>query len=168
MNERAGVRRRVAAGVALALGLAWALAGCAGGKLAGPAADASARPATAPAAPAPVCPAGTERMLVADLFFGRSIDGPRPGHVSEADWNRFVADTLARAFPDGFTVRDAVGAWRDPRSGRTVTEATKDVVVALDDRPAALERVRSAMAVYRQRFHQHSVGLLLARACGAF
>jgi Protein of unknown function (DUF3574) len=147
----------------LAAGLAGLTAGCT------PVPPPPPPPPPPAARTAMACPTGTAPMLVAELFFGRSIgDGPHPGRVSDADWNRYVADTLSRELPDGFTVRDAIGAWRDPKSGRTVTEATKDVVVALPNRPAALARVRQAMAVYRQRFHQQSVGLLLDRQCGAF
>ncbi len=119
--------------------------------------------------PAPrVCPAGTRPMRVAELFFGRTIGGPHPGVVSRTAWDRFAADTLSRAFPKGYTVRDARGAWRDASSGRTVREATKDVLVALPDRPGALAPVRWAMSVYRRRFHQHAVGLLVTGGCGAF
>jgi hypothetical protein len=108
-------------------------------------------------------------MLVAELFFGRTIGaGAHPSQVTAADWSRFAADTLARSFPDGFTVRDATGAWRDPASGRMITEATKDVLAALADRPAQLGRVRQAIAVYRRRFRQQSVGVLLNSACGGF
>ena len=115
------------------------------------------------------CPTGTQRMLVAELFFGRAIGGgAHPAHVTAVDWNRFAADTLAHSFPDGFTVRDAAGAWRDPASGRMITEATKDVLAALPDRPVGLVRVRQAIAAYRRRFRQRSVGLLLTRACGGF
>ena len=108
-------------------------------------------------------------MLVAELFFGRSIGGgPGPREVSVAAWEQFAGGALTQAFPDGFTVRDARGAWRDPHSGQQVSEATKDVLVALADRPGALARVREVMAVYRRRFRQQSVGLLLARQCGSF
>ncbi|MBW4090072.1 MAG: DUF3574 domain-containing protein [Proteobacteria bacterium] len=111
---------------------------------------------------------------MAELFFGRTIGaGAHPSQVTAADWNRFSADTLARSFPDGFTVRDATGAWRDPASGHMITEATKDVLAAMPDRPAEfarveLARVRQAIAVYRRRFRQQSVGVLLNRACGGF
>lgn len=138
----------------LALGLVWIM----------PAA--AARPVLHPAPR--VCPAGTRPMRVVELFFGRAIGGPRPGVVSRAAWDRFAADTLSRALPEGYTVRDSRGAWRDPASGRTAREATKDVLVALADRPGALAPVRWAMAVYRRRFRQHAVGLLISRACGAF
>ena len=152
----------------VALGLAWVVTGCAAAPVA-PRLAVTDRPVAAGVSAGPACPAGTRRMLVAELFFGRSIGGgPRPRQVRAVDWDRFAADTLARAFPDGFTVRAATGAWRNPASGQMVTEATQDVVVALGDRPAAVARVRWAIGVYRRRFHQQSVGLLVGRACGAF
>lgn len=173
MSARRGALGRIVAGGVLGL-----VAGCAAGPSARPAAPvATVRPATEAAGAAAsgawanrmACPAGTQRMLVAELFFGRTIGGgARPGRVSTADWDGFAADTLAHAFAAGFTVRDATGAWRDPASGRMITEATKDVVAALPDRPEALVPVRRAISVYLRRFHQHSVGALLRRACGAF
>ncbi len=138
----------------LALGVVWVL----------PAA--AARPVSEP--PPHRCPAGTRPMRIAELFFGRAIGGPHPGTVGRAAWDRFAADTLSRAFPKGYTVRDARGVWRDPASGRTVREATKDVLVALPDQPGALASVRWAMSVYRRRFRQHAVGLLVTLGCGAF
>ncbi|MGH7043547.1 MAG: DUF3574 domain-containing protein [Acetobacteraceae bacterium] len=162
MNPRPGAALWSAALVAVGL-----VAGCAAGPMAGQVPGGATAVRTGPAGAA--CPDGTRRMLVVELFFGRSIGGATvPGEVSRQAWAQFAADTLARAFPNGFTVRDARGAWRDPQSGRMVTEATKDVVVALDDGPRALARVRQATRVYRRRFRQTSVGLLVGSACGGF
>jgi hypothetical protein len=105
-------------------------------------------------------------MLVAELFMGRDIDGG--GHVSDAEWEGFVADSLGRYFPDGFTVLDAEGAWRDPRTGKTSHEDTKLVEVAAPDSPATQDALTHVMQDYKTRFHQQSVGLLLQNRCGAF
>jgi len=110
------------------------------------------------------CELGTKPMLVAELFFGRSMDH---GRVSERAWEMFVRDTMAPALP-GFTVLDAAGGWRDPETHRVIREPTKYVIVALDDTPASHEALRHVTETYSQRFHQRSVGLLLDRRCGKF
>ena len=56
-----------------------------------------------------------KRMLVAELFFGRDIAGRAP--LSEAEWRDFAAEIITPNFPDGFTVFDAEGQWRNPATG---------------------------------------------------
>ena len=74
--------------------------------------------------PAPATPAASQptpyscllptehRMLVAELFFGRGIKGRAP--LSGAEWAEFAAQTITPNFPDGFTVFDGEGQWRNP------------------------------------------------------
>src|SRR5882672_5004424 len=57
------------------------------------------------------CAAGQDARQVAELLFGRKI-GDRLG-VSETQWGRFVDREISPRFPDGLTVLDARGAWRD-------------------------------------------------------
>ena len=54
---------------------------------------------------------------VAELMFGRDI-GDQVG-VSEAAWTRFVAREMTPRFPDGLTITDAIGQWRDRDNGRS-------------------------------------------------
>ena len=111
-------------------------------------------------------PGQGDPMRVYTLFFGRSVAGQ--GDVDDNAWAGFVRRVVAPNLPEGFTVWDADGAWLSPRLGRTVFERSKVLVVALPERPAsaaAVERVRDA---YRTMFHQQSVGLTAAPACGSF
>jgi hypothetical protein len=109
---------------------------------------------------------GTKPMLVAELFFGRDIAGA--AGVTDAEWDSFVADTLGRRFPDGFTVLDAQGQWFDPERRTVSREATKYVVIAAADSSRSLDDLDFVMKDYERRFHQQSVGLLLDHRCGAF
>jgi hypothetical protein len=88
-----------------------------------------------------------------ELAFGRSMPG---GEVDDAAWTSFVAAEIAPRLPDGFTVVDARGQWRDP-AGAVVAERSVFVIVvhpASGDADAAIEAVRAA---YRRAFHQQSV-----------
>jgi hypothetical protein len=111
---------------------------------------------------------GDERpMVVAELFFGRSLSGGSV--VSEAAWSAFVREVLTPTFPEGLTVLDANGQWLDPRTGLTTNaEPTKLVVLAVEETEAAGGRLDAVRNAYRQRFAQQSVGLIRRRACGAF
>jgi hypothetical protein len=66
-------------------------------------------------------------MVEVELMFGRNIGG-RLG-VTEARWARFLAREVTPRFPDGLTVFDANGQWRDAKRGRAVREPSKIVRV---------------------------------------
>lgn len=123
---------------------------------------------TACSAPlAPSCASGLgQPMLVFDLFFGEAIQGR--ADVTGAEWMEFVNATVAANLPEGYTVFDAAGEWTNPRTHRTVKEATKVLLVALPDSPASLAAVNSIRTAYQARFHQQLVGMTVEHACGTF
>jgi hypothetical protein len=102
-------------------------------------------------------------MTETRLFFGRDIKGG--GVVDDAAWGDFAARVLTPAFPDGFTVYAAVGQWRNPSKGKIVREPTEVVQIDGAVLPQAIAEVT---AVYRQEFHQISVGVETAPVCAAF
>jgi hypothetical protein len=118
------------------------------------------------AQPSLPCPSGLKPLTVAELFFGRNIGG-RTG-VSDAEFNRFVANEITSRFPDGLTVLDAQGQWRDPARMTLAREASKMVIIAFTDSSAGDERLQKIMEAYKARFNQKSVGILVRTACGSF
>jgi hypothetical protein len=116
--------------------------------------------------PASTCHGGQQRRDVAELLFGRDI-GRRLG-VREAAWRDFVAREITPRFPDGLTVTDAFGQWRDPDSGRIVREPSKRVEIVLPGRADDSARLDAIMAAYKRQFHQRSVGLIVQSACVSF
>lgn len=116
--------------------------------------------------PAPLCTPPARPMLSADLGFGRAI-GDRLG-VSDADFARFTAEEITPRFPDGLTVLDSVGQWRDPARGRLVRERGKLVIIVFADDPdkrAALTQIADA---YKRRFRQQSVMVAVRASCVSF
>jgi len=105
-------------------------------------------------------------MLVAELFFGRDIKGRAP--LSDAEWSRFAAGTITPNFPDGFTVFDGYGQWRNPQTGQIARDPTKILLVAAKRGPDLADRLTAVMDAYKQRFHQQSVGLITRDSCAAF
>jgi Protein of unknown function (DUF3574) len=91
-----------------------------------------------------------------ELYFGRSK--PDGTLVSDEDWKRFLAETVTPRFPDGFTVLDGSGQYRD-KSGRTVKE-TSNILIFLypkkGRRTSHLE-IDEIRAAYIKQFNQESV-----------
>jgi uncharacterized protein DUF3574 len=71
-------------------------------------------------------------------------------------------------FPDGLTIIDAKGQWRDPTRNRIAREPSKVVMIALPGASADDERFGQVIEAYKSRFKQKSVGLILRPACGSF
>lgn len=127
------------------------------------AAVALASPAAAQAPPI-VCADPLKPMLRAELFFGRNIGG-KPG-VSETAWAQFLTRELTPLFPDGLTVIDGKGQWRD--GGAIVREKSKVVIVVMADDAAARGHIAAAQAAYIKRFNQRSIGIVTQPVCAAF
>ncbi|WP_238578574.1 DUF3574 domain-containing protein [Inquilinus limosus] len=103
-------------------------------------------------------------MLQAELLFGRSIEGR--ANVSDAQWSDFLGREVTPRFPDGLTVFEASGQWRD---GETIVREPSFVVLILAPHaPDTLARLAEIRAAYKSRFRQQSVGLALAPACVDF
>jgi len=105
-------------------------------------------------------------MLVAELFFGRDIAGRRP--LGEAEWAAFVAEVVTPNFPDGFTVFDATGQWRNPATGMIAREPSKVLLVMAKRSPDLAARLAAVIAAYKSRFHQQSVGVVTRDSCAGF
>lgn len=118
------------------------------------------------AAQTPSCHGAQRPRLVAELLFGRNI-GSRLG-VSEPAWARFVTREVTPRFPDGLTVTDAVGQWRDRASGALVRERSKRVEIVLSGKADDEARLEAVVAAYKRQFRQHSVGVILHAACVSF
>lgn len=110
------------------------------------------------------CPAGLKPLTSAELYFGLSIPGG--GIVSETDWQRFVDEEITPRFPDGLTITDAKGQWKD-RSG-IVREPSKRLFVVIAGKPAEATKLDAIRTAYRTRFRQESVLLVETPVCGSF
>jgi hypothetical protein len=115
---------------------------------------------------APSCHGSQQSKTIAELLFGRDI-GHRVG-VSESDWARFAARALTPRFPDGLTVTDALGQWRDREGGGIVREPSKHVEIVLSGNPDDDARLDAAVAAYKHTFRQQSVALIVHTACVSF
>jgi hypothetical protein len=132
------------------------------------AAASASMPAEATEPPAVGCLlSGQEQMIVAELFFGREKAGRRV--VSDAEWSDYLATVVTPSFPDGLTVFNGYGQWRNPQTGVIGrSNGVKIVLIAVKPVPDAANRFQTVIDAYKQRFHQQSVGIITRESCAAF
>jgi len=99
-------------------------------------------------------------------MFGRKI-GNRIA-VTESRWARFVDREITPRFPDGLSVVDAKGQWRDRERNVIVHEPSKLVTIVLPGDPADQIQLGEIIEAYKRRFKQQSVGVIVRPACVAF
>ncbi len=110
------------------------------------------------------CPEGSDRYAEYQLFFGRgTADGDE---VSEEAWAAFLADTVTPRFPDGLTVLDVAGQWRDD-SGAVQRERSKVLWILAAPGEETLRLIDEISREYERRFDQESVLRIHGSACAS-
>jgi uncharacterized protein DUF3574 len=112
------------------------------------------------------CSAPLKPQQVAELLLGRKI-GDRLG-VSETQFLNFLDREITPRFPDGLTVYDARGQYRDSDRNRIVREPSKVVMIVLPGSPEDMALLNEIADAYKKRFRQQSVGIVLRQACVSF
>lgn len=112
------------------------------------------------------CPYSQLEWHETKLFMGLSrSDG---GAVSKHEWDKFVAENFVSRFPNGFTIVETTGYWRDDTTKATVYENGKQVVI-LHVATADIETTINEIAEkYRSQFEQQSVLISSSRAIVRF
>ncbi|HXI06121.1 MAG: DUF3574 domain-containing protein [Bradyrhizobium sp.] len=112
------------------------------------------------------CDASLRTRQVAQLLFGRNVEDQL--RVSDAEWSDFVAREVTPRFPDGFTVVDAAGQWRDAQRGSILHESSKLIEIVLPGAGDDRIKIEAIAEAYKRRFEQKSVGLIINAACVRF
>jgi hypothetical protein len=99
------------------------------------------------AAPTSTCAAPLKPAVEVDLYFGE---------VGPADWRAFLDEEVTPRFPDGLSVIDIYGQYRN-RQGTIERERSKLLVIVLFDAPAHASRVQAIVDSFRRRYKQESV-----------
>jgi hypothetical protein len=99
------------------------------------------------AKPASACAAPLKPAVEIDLYFGE---------VSPTEWRAFLDEEVTPRFPDGLSVIDIYGQYRN-RQGAIGRERSKLLVIVVFDAPAHASRVEAIVDSYRQRYKQESV-----------
>jgi hypothetical protein len=96
---------------------------------------------------APACVAPLKTAVQVDLYFGA---------IGETEWRAFLDEEVTPRFPDGLSVIDIYGQYRN-RQGAIGRERTKLLVIVVFDAPAHVARVQAIVDSYIRRYNQESV-----------
>ena len=118
-----------------------------------------------PAHAADTCPEGSGLFAEYRMFFGRSTGGEEV--VSDAAWRQFLGREVTPRFPDGLTVLDGAGQWRNAEDA-IERERSKLLVVIAPPGPDGLRRIEEIADAYKRRFRQDSVLRVIGAVCASF
>jgi hypothetical protein len=110
------------------------------------------------------CSEGTSPAVQEALFFGTSRPG---GTVSALQWRSFVEDVIAIRFPQGFTLSDAHGQWRNA-DGSTTQEGTHVLHIVHAGGASEDRAVSEIIGAYKQLFEQEAVLRTRSPVCHSF
>ncbi len=96
---------------------------------------------------APACMAPLKPALQVDLYFGG---------IGEREWTAFLDEEVTPRFPDGLSVLDVRGQYRN-QQGTIGREHAKLLVIVVFDAPAHAARVQAIVDSYVRRYKQESV-----------
>ncbi len=111
------------------------------------------------------CRAPLEPWAQVELYFGRSLGAEAV--VSEEAWQDFLAEVVTPLFPEGLSVIDVAGQFRD-EDGGIVREPSKLLILLVPDAAAVAGEIEAIAAAYKDRFDQQSVLQAEHPVCVAF
>jgi len=107
------------------------------------------------------CTAPQKPMMEVELLLGR-------GKASGASWRQFLAREVTPRFPDGLTVYDTYGQWRDPKRNVIVRERSRVLRIIVPADAPAQYNIAAVAEAYKSQFRQKSVGIVTRPACVSF
>jgi hypothetical protein len=107
------------------------------------------------------CTPPQKPMLDVEFLLGR-------GKASEARWLQFLAREVTPRFPDGLTVYETTGQWRDPQRKVVVREHSRVLRIIIAAAEPANDEIAAVAEAYKKQFAQKSVGIVTRPACVSF
>jgi hypothetical protein len=120
---------------------------------------------TTGAQPAISCPAKAALMARLELLFGMSRRDNPP--VSDAEWQSFVDQEVTPRFPDGLTIVQGYGQWRNSK-GVIAKENSRVLMIWYEPKADSDERIEAIRTAYKARFQQESVMRVDSFSCVSF
>jgi hypothetical protein len=97
-----------------------------------------------------------DRYFRTELYFG--TDKPGGGRVTAEEWDKFLESEVTPRFPEGFTVLEGYGQFKDS-GGKIVREASLILVLFYPkkQRESVNLKIEELRANYKKKFNQESV-----------
>ena len=111
------------------------------------------------------CPDGNDPFVHYQLFMGRNNESGEI--VDDAAWDAFLEDAVIPRFPDGLTVLDGQGHWRDSQ-GLAYAERSKLLIVLAPSEDDIMRMTEEVSQEYKRRFKQESVLRVVSDVCASF
>lgn len=89
------------------------------------------------------------------------------GLVSPSEWQRFLKDSVTPRFPQGLSVWQAAGQWRN-KAGVIVSESSRVLDLVHKDDEQIDKSVLEIIDSYKLQFQQESVLRIKNRVCVSF
>ena len=112
--------------------------------------------------PGPGCAAGQQAAVTDQLYFGTGR--PHGPDVTPQEWASFVSEEIAPRFPQGFSLLEAQGQWRNA-DGSVAHEQTHLLQLVHADDAASTQVVGQIAERYKARFQQEAVLRVRSAAC---
>ena len=87
--------------------------------------------------------------------------------VSDAEWRRFLDDTITPRFPDGLTVAHTTDQWRGA-SGKVERERSEVVTLLHAGGAGEKDKIVEIVTAYKGRFQQEAVLRERSATCARF
>ena len=112
----------------------------------------------------PDCKPGEHAAIQDTLYFGT---GTPHGAMAPEEWAEFLEHTVTPRFPQGLTVLQASGQWREG-AGPIVRESTHVLLLVHPDDAQSETSIAAVVAEYKTTFQQEAVLRVTANACVSF
>ncbi|CAK8714696.1 hypothetical protein KKHLCK_03755 [Candidatus Electrothrix laxa] len=105
-------------------------------------------------------------MSKVELYFGLNI--PDGGKIDPATWQMFVDNEVTPRFPKGLTIKEVSGQWQDEKTGRTVREPSRVLMILYKPSTETARAIEDIRTTYKKKFRQDSVMRLDETNCVSF
>ena len=100
------------------------------------------------------------------LYLG--LSQPNGPNVSASAFARFLKAEVTSRLPEGYTLLEGQGFWREDSSGKTISEPSRVLVHLHDASPEKNNTLDAIAAAYKKAFHQEAVLRTDTRTCATF
>jgi len=125
-------------------------------------------PAMAPVSPASAaetaCAPPAKIMARVELLFGFGSTWTR---VSERHWDHFVSHEISPRFPEGYSLFEGKGQWRN-KAGRVTRESSRMLLIWYDPTPEANQKIEAIRKAYKDQYRQEAVLRADGSSCVSF